>query len=169
MGPSRSRPEVGDVERLPGRRARGGDGMCGCECGCKCECECECGCECGLDDFSRQVAVSIGIGSSVSTRPTPLGVSANAVNELAELLNAACPSIVIRCGCRGYAYPIYDDELMVSYSHTGCLSRTHSQIPRFSPSDLDNADWQNDSFAPPLPSPVARRCSGSIERRVNSL
>jgi hypothetical protein len=167
MCQSRSESEAGDVEHLPGRRLRGGDGMCGCECGCKCECGC--GCECGLDDLSRQVAVSIGISTSVSTRPTPLGVSVNAVNELAELLNTAYPSIVIRCGCCGYVYPIYGDELIVSYSHTGCLSRTHSQIPRFSPSDLDNADWQNDSFTPLLPSSVARRCSRSIERRVNSL
>jgi hypothetical protein len=91
MGQSRSKPEARDVEHLPRRRVRGGDGMCGCECGCKCgckcECECGCGCECGLDDLSRQVAVSIGISTSVSTRSTPLGVSVNAVNELAELLS----------------------------------------------------------------------------------
>jgi hypothetical protein len=145
--------------------------------------ECAEGTGCVGTSVGASVSVSVGVSvdwmtcpgrllcrsTSVSTRSTPLGVSVNAVNELAELLNAACPSIVIRCGCCGYVYPIYGDELIVSYSHTGCLSRTHSQIPRFSPSDLDNADWQNDSFAPPLPSPVARRCSRSIERRVNSL
>jgi hypothetical protein len=60
----------------------------------------------GMDGirYVRVVEVPIGVFGGDSA-PTPLGVSANAVNELAEF-EAVCPSIVIWPGGGDGAYPL---------------------------------------------------------------